>query len=191
MTTTLAGRDGTSENAPGLAQVSTNLITQSNPPRQPAWSPAQPLVASPTGSEHSIVNQETDRDDSRGLKHAKARPGLILHDALLDELASELALIRGGEAAGTPGVPGLRVTEVADSPAEDGGPGLHDPWIIPVLNDLGSRPDPSPQSTGSPPQWGDLVLGAGFCDYAAGTLTAWKRRSRSLSFKKGWRELRP
>jgi hypothetical protein len=216
LTNPLAGRDGTSGNAPWLAQVSTNLITQSNPPRQPARSSAQPVGDSRTGSEPSIVIQGIDWDSERGLGPAGPHSSPVLLDSLLDELASdpvrmlvptrgpratgpplldelasELAVMRGREEAGTTGVPGLASNEFNDSRAGQSETRPDDHQITPISTDRVPQPAAPRPSADPEVQWADLVVAVGFCGYSAALLTARKQRDRSRHHERGLFRFRP
>jgi len=141
---------------------------------------SQPVVHTPTSSEHFVELQRTDRDDELGLILTRLRTGLP-PDSVLDELASDVVLVRVRKASETVGALGIPSSGVIDPEA---GPG---PGAI-LFVESGLAPDSTgPMPRQDPPRQGaarkawltDILFAAGFCSFGAGLLAARNRRAGS------------
>jgi hypothetical protein len=76
-----------------ITPVSTGLMSQ---PR--TWSTAQPVMNAPARSERFAVLERPDRGNVAVLSLTRPRPALVT-DSVLNELASDVVLVRAGRAA--------------------------------------------------------------------------------------------
>jgi hypothetical protein len=137
--------------------------------RQLAVSKAQALPNGAPGSRHALAIPRTVRQDHRNL--ATARPRTILvSDSVLDELAADLALVRGYAPDGTTYVSTLSESGVGGDS---------------VVIESTSRPATEQQSDDSTPRLESLVMAAGFSGFAANLFAARKWTSKSKKEKRG------
>ena len=100
-----------------------DLATQIAPAQELAVAGARPLESDETGSTHSITIARADLENDRVLVLGGS-PGGLVHDSALEELASELVLLRTKTADGTIEAPAVLTDP---SPGQYSNPGLADP----------------------------------------------------------------
>jgi hypothetical protein len=151
-------------------------------------STAQAIVNSPTTFRITVVLDRADHSKVPVVSLTRPRTALV-PDSILNELASDVVLVRDWSAAETGRVRVLPWVGVADAPmAVDGAP--RDAAVRPVSEVLADAL-PAPQTAWSrqmaaPTAWlTDILFAIGFCSYVAGTLSGSGRRARKWARGRG------
>jgi len=151
--------------------------------RQPASSPAQPVVNTPTISEHFFLPQPTDHDSESVPFLTRLRSGRV-PDSVLDELASErVGRTEDGGRVGRAEGGGERAEETGDRDfLRPPFSALRPPGVVAgpaLLTGPMPQQDPPRQSAEPKAFLTDILLAAGFCSFGAATSAARNRRAGS------------